>query len=284
MMTDALAESPLQNEWIRRMKQGRDIRVIISAENAATGVGKTTAAYSLAKQWHPPYPDGWTADYATLDAREYVHLYHDVPPGTVLILDEAEKGLERRRSMSKDVLEVGHAFATLRYRQVPGILTLPTRSMMDKRVAEQLCDYWVICQERPIGEAEVYKFGYNEVLGKAYKEHVGTYRWPSWDSDPEFRNLDQKKVDRMEGATKSQYVHRDELEDLKDNYWNKATQRKTFELVRTFHDLYGGRGGELSQDDIGEAVGLSQGQISKIVNAESFEDVYETGGSALAPS
>lgn len=281
-MVDALEDSELHNEYLRRLKQGRDIRVIVSAENAATGVGKTTAAFVLAQLWDVYR---WDAEKATLDPREYVHQYHDVPPGSILLLDEAEKGLERRRSMSKDVLEVGHAFATLRYRQVGGVLTLPSRSMMDKRIAEKLTDYWVVCKEQPIGEAEVYKFGYNEVLDAAYKEHVETFRWPSMDSNPAFQALDEKKVERMEGDTKSQYVHRDELQDLKENYWNKATQQKTFELVRTFYDLYGGRSGELSQSDIGDAVGVDQSQISRMVNAESFDDFYSSAESgAIAHS
>jgi predicted XRE-type DNA-binding protein len=282
MMVDALENSELHNEFIRRLKQGRDIRVIVSAENAATGVGKTTAAFVLCLLWDVY---GWTAAKGTLDPREYAQRYYQVPPGSCLLLDEAEKGLERRRSMSKDVLEVGHAFATLRYRQVAGVLTLPSRSMMDKRIAEMLTDYWIVCKEQPRGEAEVYKFGYNEVIDAAYKEHVETFKWPPMDSHPEFQKLTAKKEDREQGQIQSQYVHRDELEDLKENYWNKATQKKTFELVRVFYDLYGGRSGKLSQSDIGDAVGVDQSQISRMVNAESFEDFYSSPNEdALASS
>lgn len=274
MITESLRDDPLHNEFLTRLKQGRDLRVIITGENAATGVGKTTAAACLARMWDV---HGWDASKGTLDPKEFSVKYHEVPPGSFLILDEAEKGLERRRSMAKKVLEVGHDFASLRYRQVFGAMTLPSRDMMDKRIAEQLCDYWLICSEKPRGKAKVFKFGYNEVIGQAYKEFLGTFSFPPLDSWREYQKLDQKKRDREEGRTQSKYIHRDDLEEMKNNWWNKASEKSSFELIRAVYDQY-----DISQSDIADAVGVSQPTVSNVVNAESFEDWYSPGSTTLA--
>lgn len=125
------SKSKYFHEYLTRLTNGRDMHTYITAE-AETGVGKTTLAFVIARMCDLR---GWTIDQATLDPREYMFKYDQVPKGSWLMLDEIEQAADKRRSMSTDNLELGHAFATQRYRQIFGIMTLPTKKWLDDRIS-----------------------------------------------------------------------------------------------------------------------------------------------------
>jgi hypothetical protein len=181
--------------------------------------------------------------------------------------------------MSKKAVDVGHDFATKRYKQVFGVMTLPSKSMMDNRITDKLTDYWIQCQEgpdgEPKGEAKVYRLGNNEHFETDYTERVETIAWPDLSTLPEYKAVEQKKRDRMEGGESEKWIHRDELEDLKENYWNKATKMARYHLIKSMveHGISQTETAEILQ--AAEHVeGISQSQVSRLVNSESFEEVY----------
>jgi len=271
---DALRNSELHKEWMNRVASGRDIRVVISASDAATGVGKTTLAVNLALLWDP---HGWDAsEKSTLDPREFSVRYDQTEKLSVMLLDDAEQALEKRRSMSNEVLAVGHDFATKRYRQIMGILTLPSKGMIDSRIADLLSDYWILVED--VGEASVYRFETNDFTGNVRTRKVENISWPPLDGHPEYEEVERQKVNWMTGETESRYVLREEFEDAKENFWNKATAKRSYEFINRAYDLAQSNDTELSltQSDIGEIAGMSQPNVSKIVNSESFEDFYTT--------
>lgn len=272
---EGLVNSQVHREYLTRMAVGRDLRLYITAA-AETGVGKTTLAYALALLWDIW---GWQAEKATLDPKEYSAKYDIVPPGSALILDEAEQALDKRRSMKQEQVDVGHDFATKRYRQVVGILTLPSRNWMDDRVAEDMADYWIQALEtdkgKPKGDARVYRLRNNEHYETNYTDKTETITWPVMDDQAEFRKLERKKARRMEGADRSKYVHRDEVEQIKENYWNKATKMTRYHIVKAMAEF------GISQTDISTILtaaenveGLSQQRVSDYVNSAEFSEVY----------
>lgn len=269
----ALRNSELHSEYIKRFGQGRDMRVIVSADNAATGVGKTTLAVFLCKMWDVW---GFSPERATLDPREFSVYYDHVPKGSCMLLDEAEQALDKRRSMSEEVLNVSHDFATKRYKQVFGILTLPSKDLIDARIADKLCDYWVLVEEP--GKASVFEFDENQFTNQVYYKKRETIEWPPLDDDPDFQAVEEKKMKRMTGQTQSRYVHRDEVEELKENFWRKATAERTFEVVRAAYEASQDESSDMSltQSDIGRIAGLSQPRVSEIVNADDFDEVYSS--------
>lgn len=274
----SLAESKLFSEYAHRLSVGRDMHVIVTAASE-TGVGKTTLAFVLALLWDQ---HGWTCDKASVaDAKRYEALYDEVPPGTVLILDEAEKAADARRGTSKGNVEISQAFAAKRYRQVFGILTAPSKGWVDKRLGSDAADYWIQAQEtpegRPKGQARVYRLRSNEHYGTDYSKRVEWISWPNLDWHPEFRKLDQRKVDRLEGQVKSAYVHRDEVNEMKKNFWNKATKMARYHIVKAMveHGITQTKTAEILQ--AAEHVeGLSQQRVSQFVNSTEFEDVYDS--------
>jgi len=278
----SLRKSKLFHEFLARLTSNRDMHVIITAA-AETGVGKTTLAFALAMLWDM---SGWTADKATLSPKEYEMKYDDVQPGSVLMLDEVQQAVDARRASASENVELSQAFATKRYRQIFGMLTAPSKGWVDNRIGGDSVDYWIQAQEtpegRPKGEAKVYRLRNNEHYESNYKEKVETISWPILDWHPEFQKLEQMKADRMEGQTDAKYVHRDEVEDLKANYWNKCSKKSRYHFLRALSEQ-GFTQGEMATildaveaDSGGEIESLSQPRISDLVNADAFEEVYKS--------
>jgi len=265
-----LSESKLFHEFASRLTAGRDMHVIITAA-AETGVGKTTLAFVLALLWDM---HGWTVEKATLDPREYDTMYDSVEPGSVLLLDEVEQAADSRRGSSRENVDLSQAFATKRYRQVFGLMTAPSKGWVDGRIGSDSADYWIQAQEtpegKPKGEAKVYRLKNNEHYEESYSKRTETLSWPILDWHREFRRLEQIKVDRMEGQTQSKYVHREEVEDIKENFWNKAWNKGRYELIQ------GLAAQGVQQTTIAEAAELSPARISQLVNTDSFDEAYKS--------
>jgi hypothetical protein len=265
-----LESSKLFHEFASRLVCGRDMHVIITA-SAETGVGKTTLAFVIALLWDM---HGWTVNKATLDPREYDILYDKIRPGSVLMLDEVEQAADSRRGSSRENVNLSQAFATKRYRQVFGVMTAPSKSWVDNRIGSDSADYWIKAEEtpdgRPKGEATVYRLKNNEHYEESYSERKETISWPVMDHHPEFRKLEEKKVSRMEGSTQSKYVHRNEVEEIKENFWNKAWKKARYELICNLAD------DGVQQQVIANAADLSPARISQLVNTDSFEEAYST--------
>lgn len=279
-LIDEFRDSPMFTEYLTRLTNNRDMHVIVTAA-AETGVGKTTLAYALAILWDMW---GWSPEKATLSPTEYEVKYDSVRPGSVLMLDEVEQAADNRRATSSANVDLSQAFATKRYRQIFGLMTAPSKNWVDDRIGADSADYWIQAQEthdgKPKGEANVYRILENEHAGQTYTKLVEVISWPNLDWNAQFRKLERLKSQRMEGQTERKYVHRDEVEELKENYWNKCSQKARFHLVRAMSD----RG--LTQKEIasvldgaendsdGDVSGLSQPRISDLVNAASFDEVY----------
>lgn len=276
-----IKDSKLFREYCQRLVNGRDLHVIVTA-SSETGVGKTTLAVSLALLWDQ---HGWTADKAAVaDAAEYSSKYDDeenVKPGSALILDEAEIAADSRRGTSKGNVAVSQAFAGKRYRQVFGLLTAPSKSWVDDRLGSSSADYWIQALEgedgQIKGEARVYRLREQEHYETYYSTKTETISWPILDDNKAFRELDRIKRRRLSGDVESQYVHRDEVREIKENFWNKATQKTRYHLIKGMAEF------GMSQKDIAEVLqisenveGLTRQRVGQLVNTESFDEAYST--------
>lgn len=221
-------QMPLHQMFIRRMRKGRDLKVIITARNSSTGTGKTTLAAWLAMQWNPIFTGNeWSAEeQAALSAQEYLDTYRDLPYGSVLLMDEAEQ-LDSRRSMSGENVDFSHKWMMMRVRQVVSILTLPTVNALDSRL-EELADVWINVERR--GKATVHAIQVQSYFNKKVqtpKEH--TLTWPDISDHPEMQTLDELKEDMIEG------VHDDgktDDEDEDDGTPTKQAQKFIAQALR----------------------------------------------------
>lgn len=194
---------------VKRIVDGRDLKIIITADDSETGVGKTTLAGWLALNWNYMFSgEMWTADqYATLDPKEYFQMVTDVPTGTVVIIDDAEE-LDARRSMQDMNVKFSWWWMIMRLKQIITILTLPSPAAIDSRL-EELADVWINVQQRGRGlvhDIGVQSYGTRDVTTK--KVHMVDF--PDISTHPELDALREKKREKMEKWDKQA---RDELKD-----------------------------------------------------------------------
>lgn len=194
-------EDPLFQLALKRMKENRDLKIVWTARNAQTGVAKTTGSGFCALSMNPAFTGNlWSADtHATLDVNEYFRLYRELPPGSVLVLDEAEE-LDARRAMKQENVDFTHDWMMLRKRQIISILTLPSPSALDPRV-EELADVWINSTRR--GEAVVHSMRILD-YGSRDRQTPRSHKmyFPDVSMHPELQRLDEmkdEKIDRGHG-------------------------------------------------------------------------------------
>jgi len=250
-------------ELLNRLVTGRDMNIIVTAASE-TGVGKTTLAVALATLIDQ---HGWTADKASVaDPADYDRRYDQCPPGSCLILDEAEKAMDARRGMSNESVSLSQTFATKRYRQVFSILTAPSKSWIDKRLGSDAADYWIQALQTDLGrikgEAKCYRLKTNEHYEVDYSKRTEYLHWPNLDDDEEFQKLDERKRDLLESDQEQRYIDADDVDELKEQAAESATKRQRRRIIERMND----HDDIPSQETIGDIWGISSSRVSQIVN------------------
>jgi len=197
---------------VKRIADGRDLKIIITADDSETGVGKTTLAGWLALNWNYMFSGSeWNADdFSTLNPKDYFQMITDVPEGTVVIIDDAEE-LDARRSMQDMNVKFSWWWMIMRLKQVITILTLPSPAAIDSRL-EELADVWINVTRRGEGIAHdigVQSYGTRDVTTKK----VHQVDFPDVSEHPELNALRAKKEEKMEQWDKQA---RGEFEDDDD--------------------------------------------------------------------
>ena len=250
-------KNALQKLYERRRRDGRTLLVIIIARDAATGTGKTTLACQLARDWDT---HGWTADRATLDPGTYADKYTDpsTPKKSVLLLDEAEQAADNRRSMSGQNVKLSHLWATMRFREIYSIVTLPSASMLDKRLKE-LADVKIVVHNR--GTAVAYKTKIDDHDGSYRAKRLCRLRWDHMDDDAEYQKLTDKKAERMSNYAET-FAYGDDDDDQPDpDQARRDYRRQVIERMSS---------GGWTQQEIADALPdiSDRSTISKILNSD----------------
>jgi hypothetical protein len=248
----------LTRVYENRRRDGRTLLASIVARDAATGTGKTTLAVQLAQDWDQ---NGWTAEMATLDPDEYADKYTDeaTPAQSCLLLDEAEQAADNRRSSSHQNVKLSHLWATMRYREIYSIITLPSASMLDKRLKE-LADLYIVVVER--GVAVAYQTKVDDTEGENYLRRLHRVRWQPLDDDPEYQKLTDKKAERMENYSENYAYGDDEEEVDPDQVRHEAEMEKRNELIERMADL------DFTQQEIADVVELDRSTVSRILSGD----------------
>jgi len=243
--------TPSSSLWAKfreRKADNRDLKIIITSRDSQTGTGKTTLALWLAMHFDT---HGFTADKVTLHPREFLKLYKENTAGSVIIMDEAEQ-LDARRSMSQKNVDFWNLWQTMRYRQITSILTLPTRSALDKRGLE-LSDIWIQVTRR--GHARVHEVGVGDYDGQTQPLLVETIEFP----DVTYLDLkdavDQKKVELVEDG--------EEFTESESETVDPETIRKQQrdDILKALNDNT-----DVTHKDLAESVGLSRRQVTRILS------------------
>jgi len=243
--------TPSSSLWAKfreRRGKNRDLKIIITARDSQTGTGKTTLALWLAMHFDV---EGFNADKVTLHPREFLDLYKNNPVGSVIIMDEAEQ-LDARRSMSQKNIDFWNLWQTMRYRQITSILTLPTRSALDKRGLE-LCDIWIQVTAR--GHARVHQIGVGDYDGQTKPVLVETIEFPDVTYLPVKDAVDDKKIQLVEEG--EEFIE-SEAESLDPD---KLRKDERDSVIRSIHE-----NADVTHKQLAESIGLSRRQVTRILS------------------
>ena len=256
-------QSDIHRLFVRRMKRDRDLKIIITAKDSQTGVGKTTLAGWLALSWNPMYAEeDWRAETnACIDPNEFFQLQKDSPPGSVLILDDAEE-LDARRSMQNENVNFSQRWMLMRVLQQVHILTLPSPGALDSRL-EELADVWINIQRR--GLADVHEIRVNSYGSRGVMTpRVGQLEYPDVSEHEELEQLRELKDEQIEKRLGN-------LEEEQESVDPEEVQRETkIEIAQKLRDS------GLTCAEVSDAIGMSVGwvsnnttrQVDGVVNAD----------------
>jgi len=216
-----------------RLSNDNDIKIIIQGANSQTGIGKTTLAIEICRAIDE---NGWSAeDKAFIQIQKYLNSYLDYPKGSALLLDEIGTGADSRRSTSTENVELSQGWQMLRSRNIATVSTLPSTSMMDKRLLE-LADYWVLVKSR--GIAEPYKINVNDFNAAIQRdplpgdEHIKFPDLPADDTDKKY--LDSIKDNKIRsGGMES--IKKEEHRRLVEAAEEAARKEMRDELIRSVY-------------------------------------------------
>lgn len=193
-------------------------RIIIDAEDASTGVGKTGLAVYLSRLLSRAFDYDLQEEDLTLSGAHYLRRWREHPGAeqpSVIILDElggAGAG-HARRAMSNQNVELGNAWQLMRKKRIVSLVTLPHWVKADKDMRQQ-SDFRLWCRKEPIGCFKPYDVGAGfdsgQVNTKGYDD-VERISFPNMDKhdDPFYIHL----ADRKDELLDSQFFDADKLAD-----------------------------------------------------------------------
>jgi len=246
-------------------------KIIIDAQNAATGVGKTSLAVALAERLADVFDYDLQPEDLTLSGKHYLKRWKEHPDReqpSVLILDElAGAGAgNARRSMSNQNVELGSAWQMMRKKRIVTIVTLPHWSKADKWMRQQ-ADYRLWCMAQPIGYFRAYRVGATFLDGDIQLTRFSdvdllTFRNMDKAGNELYQYLTSKKDELLE----SQFMDADELLDDAKEKRKDPKEAKREEKIQTAQRA---REKGMKLEDIGEMVGRSASWVSRQTEAKA---------------
>lgn len=258
-------DCPLGNLYRKRVAQGRDLTVLVADWNLERGSGKTTLAMRLAAACDRT-EEGITASKATLSAEELTDAYTRESPGSALILDEGQAAASNRRAMSGINEALRQIVGMGRVERKYLFLTAPGVHQVDKDI-RAMCDVWVFVRE--LGEAQMFRVKWNPFAGHEQTHDWGTLTWPGdlpGDLEDVYDELTAEKRRRLrgEGEDGQGYVDADTAAERVEQAAADAEREKRDELIREIYE----NTEDMTQRDLGDAVGLTRSRIADILSEE----------------
>jgi hypothetical protein len=240
-------------------------RIIVDSEDASTGVGKTTAAVTIAEAAAKAFDYDLHPDDFTLSGEQYLNRWREHPgpeQPSCIVLDEASGAGagDARRSMSNQNVNLGRSWQLMRKKRIISIITLPHWSDVDKRM-RRFADYRIWCLRQPIGYYRPYKitstFDRGDVRTESYDD-IQRIKFPNLDKigDPLFKQITDKKDALLDsGEFDADAINNVEEESTKDP--------EEIEHEQKVSDAQRAREKGLSTYEVADVVDMSQSWVDK---------------------
>jgi len=195
---------PFFQELGRRKKNGRDAKVLVTAKDGATGVGKSNLCDFLGYV-SDTTAEGFAKHKITIEPLRFLELYSVLEPGSAAVMEEGEQ-FDSRRGMTSENVEATQKWQQARVREIVAYVNLPDPTMIDGRF-ERLADYWINVERR--GSCRIYKKRIHPTKRVIYYETLQTLEWPNMDGSDTFRHMDNIKGDLLDGNLESDSLLRE---------------------------------------------------------------------------
>lgn len=270
-------QHPLHDLYDRRVRNEQDLAIIISDYHSRRGTGKTIASLQLAEGMDQS--GGMVTGKATVRSEELRNAYFKQPIRSSLVFDEGELGASNRDAMTTTNKELRKILSIGRVEQKYLIINTPSIGFIDKDII-QLCDVWILMLRKGLGlvhflEQNPYASG-NQTL----RPKKGLIEFKDIKRGTRLRDvynhLTKQKKGHIRGEEGESFIrqseHKEEVRkaredariemrnDLLQDVWNGLGSMDDDDIAKV--ERWNG----ITQGQLAEAVGLSQQQISNIVN------------------
>ena len=202
-------DGPFFQEVAKRKQQGRDAKIIITAKDGQTGVGKSNLSDFLGYVLDTS-PNGFGPEKVTIQPEMFLSMYNRLEEGSAAVMEEGEQ-FDSRRSMSAKNVDAAEKWQMARVREIVSIINLPSPAEIDSRF-ERLADYWINVEIR--GRAKVYKKRIHPTKGKVYHETLQTLEWPNMDGSETFKRMGSIKDNLLDDDSRdSNWVRESEVKE-----------------------------------------------------------------------
>lgn len=247
------------------LKQGRGVIIILDDLRGRRGTGKTTASLKLADGMDQN--EGVGRDNASLSVEEVRNAYTELPIRSGMVLDEAEVGASNRDPMTKTNKALREIMSMGRIEQKYIVVNAPIKGFIDKDI-QRLADVWISMTRK--GRALVHQLKW-----EPYSENLHTPKrqWLEF-NDIEtgtklrdaYNYLTREKRKRIGGSDGSGFIPRDEARERIQKAKKEAAKSEREELIYNLYTNPAIQESGITQSDIADAAGVSQGTVSNIVN------------------
>lgn len=214
-------DGPFFQEVAKRKQQGRDAKIIITAKDGQTGVGKSNLSDFLGYVLDTS-PNGFGPEKVTIQPEMFLSMYNRLEEGSAAVMEEGEQ-FDSRRSMSAKNVDAAEKWQMARVREIVSIINLPSPAEIDSRF-ERLADYWINVEIR--GRAKVYKKRIHPTKGKVYHETLQTLEWPNMDGSETFKRMGSIKDNLLDDDSRdSNWVRESEVKERIEAAEKDATDR-----------------------------------------------------------
>lgn len=239
---------PFFRDIARRKAQGRDAKILVTARNAQTGVGKSNFC-DFAGYVCDTTEEGFQEHKICIDPEQFFNSYGRLEPGSSLVLEEGEQ-LDARRAQREENVEGSHRWMMDRVREIVAFINLPSAQYIDKRM-RGLADYWINILRR--GRARVYQKKIHDIEQKIYYQTVQDIEWPNMDGSATFERMAELKANKI-GEGRDDWISPSDHEEEVERARKEVRQDTRDRILKSIYNET-----ELAARDIGHCSGVEIG-------------------------
>lgn len=243
----------------KRKLESRDAKILVTADHAQTGVGKSNCCDFLGYVLDTT-ERGFAPHKIAIDPPEFFAMYGKVPLESAIVLEEGEQ-LDPRRAMSNQNVDARQTWAKERVRELVALINLPSPEMIDGDL-ELLADFWVNVERR--GRAKIYQKKVNRMKGLVYYETMQILEWPNMDGSETFRKMNREKMDHLDDdQAADNWIRQSEVDELLERREKEIRTEVRDDLLTSLY-----RETELTAADIARcsAVDIGASRVRQIAN------------------